>query len=232
VTRGLAPAIGLLLGLAPALAQAQTNIDEGKTPAQIYSSDCATCHKSSRGLAGGRGSLALRSFLAEHYTSSKDQAAALAAYVLGAGGGDNVPAQTHPPKPAENARLQPEEPKPRKKEKGAAPAAAKLQPPVNDEAKPDRDLGVSSVPSIVAEPSPGGSDRRPVADRHEPRAHRKEPESVPPPQPTAVLAEPAAPHESSAATVSSDVSPGRSAAVPASADTGNGSPVPRDNIPD
>lgn len=97
--RGIAPAIGLFVGLLPAMAQAQTNIDQGKSPAEVFANDCATCHKSARGLANGRGSSGLASFLVEHYTASKDQAASLAAYVMGAGGGEAAPA-THGPKPA------------------------------------------------------------------------------------------------------------------------------------
>src|ERR1700685_2109310 len=91
VIRGAIGAFAFLLGLFPALAHAQTNIDQGKSPAEIFSQDCATCHKSARGLANGRGNSGLASFLAELYTASKDQAAALAAYVMGAGGGDTVP---------------------------------------------------------------------------------------------------------------------------------------------
>src|SRR5580658_2000053 len=86
--RYFAGAAGLLAGLIPALCQAQTSIDQGKSPAEIFSNDCATCHKSARGLANGRGSSGLASFLVEHYTASKDQAASLAAYVMGAGGGE------------------------------------------------------------------------------------------------------------------------------------------------
>src|SRR5579884_70256 len=79
-------ALGVFAALAPVAAQAQTNIDEGKSPSQMYAEVCATCHKAPRGLANGRNSGALAGFLAEHYTSSRQQAAALAAYVLGAGG--------------------------------------------------------------------------------------------------------------------------------------------------
>src|SRR5580658_1796678 len=90
----LAPKIGLalalVLGLVPAIAQAQVNIDQGKPASEIFESDCATCHKTARGLANGKNSLMLSGFLREHYTASRDQAAALAAYVLGAGG--NAPA--------------------------------------------------------------------------------------------------------------------------------------------
>jgi hypothetical protein len=49
VFRRLATAIGLAAGLAaamfPMLARAQVNIDQGKSPAEIYTNDCATCHK-------------------------------------------------------------------------------------------------------------------------------------------------------------------------------------------
>ena len=47
--RRLAPTIGLAAGLAaamfPALARAQVNIDQGKSPAEIFANDCAACHK-------------------------------------------------------------------------------------------------------------------------------------------------------------------------------------------
>jgi mono/diheme cytochrome c family protein len=85
-------ATGLLIGLsgplAPRLAHAQINIDEGKTPAHIFTNDCSVCHKSSRGLAKGMDRAALSAFLAEHYTSNNDEAAAMAAYVLSGGGAE------------------------------------------------------------------------------------------------------------------------------------------------
>ena len=84
MTRRLAATIGLLAGLAPAWAYAQTNIDQGKTPAQIFASACAECHKATRALASGKNSATLTDFLQEHYTTSRGQAAALAAYVLSA----------------------------------------------------------------------------------------------------------------------------------------------------
>jgi len=117
VFRRIALAIGLFVGLVPALARAQTNIDQGKSPAEIFANDCATCHKSARGLAKGRASYELASFLVEHYTASKAQAAELAAYVLGAGGGEPA-AAARGPKPAAS----PEEPK---KPPGAIPTVAR-----------------------------------------------------------------------------------------------------------
>ena len=86
----LAPTIGLVAVLAPAMAHGQTNLDQGKSASQIFASACVECHKAPRGLAKGRNSAALTDFLREHYTTSRDQAAALAAYVLGGRGAEPV----------------------------------------------------------------------------------------------------------------------------------------------
>jgi hypothetical protein len=236
VSRRLVPMIGALLALAPAMAHAQTNIDEGKSPAQIFSSTCATCHKSTRGLAGGRGSLALKSYLAEHYTSSSDQAAALAAYVLGAGGGENVPAAEGRGPKVEHARLPTDEPSPpshptRQTKREEAPVTATPQPPPSEDAKPIQ-------PSIMQEPNSGAGDHRPAATRREvqpaiaTRGHQKQLDTSPPVgKPAAVVAEPAL-RETPTQEVNPEPSPGPSAAAPANADSGDGTPVPRDNIPD
>ena len=90
--RRRAPLLALLVVLAPPMVHAQVNIDQDKTPAHIYESDCAVCHKAIRGLANGRSRTALTSYLTEHYTSSDSEAAALAAYVLSGGGGVGRPA--------------------------------------------------------------------------------------------------------------------------------------------
>src|SRR5215467_14275488 len=62
-------------------AVAQESLDQGKTPAQLFVSDCSICHKSPQGLARGSGMLGLESFLREHYTASKETAAAVASYL-------------------------------------------------------------------------------------------------------------------------------------------------------
>ena len=60
VFRRLVPMIGLVAAwgivVAAAPAQAQVNIDQGKSPAEIFSGDCGTCHKTAKGLANGRNS--------------------------------------------------------------------------------------------------------------------------------------------------------------------------------
>jgi hypothetical protein len=110
VIRCFATMIGLLAGL-PAIVQAQTNLDQGKVPAQIFANHCAACHKPTRRLAHGMNGFALTEFLREHYTTSREQAAGLAAYVLRAGlseSGSEVrrgqkPEQAKPITPAEEA---------------------------------------------------------------------------------------------------------------------------------
>ena len=99
---GLAMALVLALVMVPG-ARAQTNIDRGKPPSELFANYCAVCHKTTRGLATGRNSLTLSLFLREHYATSREQAAALAAYVISAGG--NAPAPTKP------ERAKTEEPK-------------------------------------------------------------------------------------------------------------------------
>lgn len=93
--RRAVPVLTLLAASLPPAARAQVNIDQDKSPAHIYASDCAVCHKATRGLANGRSRTALTAYLAEHYTSSNSEAAALAAYVLSGGGGVGAPAAVH-----------------------------------------------------------------------------------------------------------------------------------------
>ena len=65
---------------APAPAQ---DFTAGKTPAQLFSSDCAECHRTPNGLARNRDVRTLAGFLREHYTTKSETAGALAAYVSG-----------------------------------------------------------------------------------------------------------------------------------------------------
>jgi hypothetical protein len=220
-------AIGLFAGLIPGLAHAQTSIDAGKSPGEIFQTVCTTCHKSARGLANGRGSSGLASFLAEHYTSGKDQAAQLAAYVMGAGGGEAAPAtaaQGRKPAPDSN-RTATEEPKPspQRQKPETSGASAKLQPPATEEPK----QRPGDVPSIVQE-----RGRKPASGRHDEPATASRGKPVPepeakqvPPEPAHAAAEPPKPPVQENA-------PGAAAAAPANADAGESAPVPRDNIPD
>jgi outer membrane biosynthesis protein TonB len=143
VFRRLMPVIGLVWVMAVAVVFAgptlsQTNIDQGKPASELFANYCAVCHKSTRGLANGRSSLTLSLFLREHYATSGQQAAALAAYVISAGG--NAPA-------AKPERAKSEEPKGQE---------AKGQETKGHETKPR----ATSAKSEPEKPAPGGQPER------------------------------------------------------------------------
>jgi hypothetical protein len=74
-------ATGALVLCAAVPAAAQGNLDEGKTAAQLFAADCANCHKSPQSVSSTRYLFGLESFLTQHYTSSRQSAAILAAYL-------------------------------------------------------------------------------------------------------------------------------------------------------
>jgi hypothetical protein len=120
---GVVSAVWLLAGPAAA----QENLDAGKSGAQLFKSNCAICHKSAQALnKSGGGLFGLDSFLREHYTSSRETAAAIAAYLNSVGG----PAEAQPPKKRVRTEKK-KEAKPDAKPSDAKPSDAK--PP---EAKP------------------------------------------------------------------------------------------------
>jgi hypothetical protein len=252
--------IGLLAALTPALAHAQTNLDQGKSAAQIFSFDCAECHKDSHALGKGKNPASLTDFLGEHYTTSRAQAAALAAYILGVRTIESrgAASQGHRERPVpEGAAATAEQPKPAKPqarqsdkpEPEGKPANAKLRRPAGQggEAKQEADRGERAG----ATPTPAKPEGRP--NEHGPasatRNHRKEPETPSSPQePPAVahavpsiIAEPApveAPSKETAPSQDAAPSSAPTEAAPASpansasGESGEEAPVPRDNIPD
>lgn len=61
------------------------DLDEGKSPQQMFSTSCVVCHQSPQGLAKGRGAGQLGSFLRQHYTTGTGQANILASYLTSSG---------------------------------------------------------------------------------------------------------------------------------------------------
>jgi hypothetical protein len=236
--------MGLVAGLFPAMAHAQTNIDEGKSPAQIFASDCSVCHKAPRGLAAGRTAGGIVDFLRQHYTTGREQAASLAAYILGAGGNERG-------KPAERASKPEESGKPGGKQARRPPKgedstgrAATLQSPKEEEEGRPADEPVSEEPTRPGE-KPAARGRKPTASikrgRHpvpsEPAPTREAPTAVvnaPPvvePAPPAPVPEPSRPP--APAVVSPPAPAPATAAAPGPpSEPGEATSVPRDDIPD
>jgi len=221
VNRGFALTIGLLAALVPAMARAQTNIDQGKSASQLFGNSCAECHKAPHALAKGKSAATVAEFLSQHYTTGRDQAAALAVYVVS--GRDTVAA------PAPGRRL--------------APGASAQKPPKPEE-KPTANANLRRPGS---EPASGGSMMNPIV-RSEPTqrdnkaaAHNRRPGTPETEEPAAAVAH--APSEATPETPraepaaqeppTSAVAPSAAAPMPAEAPaSGLGEAVSRDNIPD
>ena len=230
----LAPTIGLVAMLAPPVAHGQTNLDQGKSASQIFAAACAECHKAPRGLAKGRNSAALADFLREHYTTSRDQAAALAAYVLGgrgtepAGGTAQGKGQKPAAERAERGSPSGEEPKPSKRQARQSKPEDATRTEAKSDAKPEVKPDIELVPG---ERPPTAATR---GRRKEPRTPQSpvEPAGVAP-APAAVVIEPApstppSPEASPAATPTATPEP----SAPGDAASGDSGSVPRDDIPD
>jgi outer membrane biosynthesis protein TonB len=72
---------GFALAFTAGRATAQDNFDANKSPAQLFANDCSGCHKSAVGLVKSPGLFGLESYLREHYTASRQAAAAIAGYL-------------------------------------------------------------------------------------------------------------------------------------------------------
>ena len=144
--------IGIALSAGAASVQAQSNLDAGKSPAQIFSDTCNACHRSPREIK--RTSPA---FLREHYTTGLREATAMAAYLANVGSDPQAVQQRRPPvmgagqaPPAETATAR-------------TPATA---PPATDPSKSDTQTALpaasGSVPAEPAKPeATGARSRRP-----------------------------------------------------------------------
>src|SRR3954470_14158147 len=84
--------LSVVLCVCSVAAQAQSNLDAGKSAAQIFSDTCNACHRSPREVR--RTSPA---FLREHYTTGTREAAAMAAYLASVGSDARAVQQRKPP---------------------------------------------------------------------------------------------------------------------------------------
>jgi hypothetical protein len=155
--------LGAGLAVATVPAQAQSNIDAGKSPAQIFSDTCNACHRSPRELKPTNAG-----FLREHYTAGAREAAAMAAYVAAVGSDPQAVRQRRPPAMGAGQAPPPAPPA------AAAAAAAGQTPgadngvrppqsiPSNEQAKPgDAQAALPAAPSRRSDQakSPQGQTR-------------------------------------------------------------------------
>jgi hypothetical protein len=236
VNRGLALTIGLLAMLAPAGARAQTNLDRGKSASQLFAGSCIECHKAPQSLAKGKSAATIAEFLGEHYTTGRDQAAALAAYVVS--GRDTVASPVPGRRPAVGGTATQKPP--------SAPDATAN---ANINAKPRRSseeatTSGGSMMNPVVRPEPGVQNKPQPATAT--RTRRKEPGAVDAPQEPAAVAhapgetapeaarqEPATQEPPTSTVTPTAAAPAAAEPMPAEAPaTESGETGTRDNIPD
>jgi hypothetical protein len=82
-SHGIRLAIGSLALCFANSAGAQGNLEQGKTAAQLYAANCASCHKSPKSVTKATGIFGLENFLRGHYTPSSQSAATIADYLNG-----------------------------------------------------------------------------------------------------------------------------------------------------
>jgi hypothetical protein len=148
IIRGVGLSVAVWL-LAAGAALAQENLNAGKTPAELYASDCAICHKSPQGLASKAGIFGLENFLREHYTSSRESAAKISAYVESI---DREPthqnARSRPSKAARHkAKLALPPPRPSAANSSAKPPEGKTSAPKSAKTKPEEHKASESKPA-------------------------------------------------------------------------------------
>jgi hypothetical protein len=110
------------------------DLNEGKTPAELFQAGCSVCHQSPGGLAKGRREGELTSFLRQHYSSSVQHAGTLASFLVSrAGPATAAPTRQAPvDRPPASVGRRPTEEE-RKPQEAARPAerepASKRKPP-------------------------------------------------------------------------------------------------------
>ena len=78
----------LIGGFAADPACAAQNLEAGKSPSQIFAGTCTACHKGPRGLLRTVPAGSLPGFLRQHYTTSRDMASLLSAFLVSNGAAD------------------------------------------------------------------------------------------------------------------------------------------------
>ncbi|MGE3150960.1 MAG: hypothetical protein AB7K04_18080 [Pseudorhodoplanes sp.] len=179
----------LLLGLAAAHAQtllptdAPTDLNEGKTPAQLFQGDCSVCHAKPQGLAKDRNPRSLVGFLRQHYTSSVQSADAIAGYLLSAGPGT--------PPPVASGRRGRDQMTPGADRPALSPASRRAAPEGADgPAHPQRRRGGEASAPSGSEPRPPRRVPDHAGPRPEQPAGARRPAAEPPKPATASVPEP------------------------------------------
>lgn len=158
-SRRMAPwFIAVAAGLSTVAAEAQSNLDAGKSAAQIFANTCQTCHRAPRELKRSS-----EGFLRSHYTTSRDEAAAMASYLAGIGTDPRAVEQRRPPgsspkqgPASDNARAAPPADNGARTSRAVPPADDQGKPSPARDSKARRQATTSEAnkPAVVPAPEP------------------------------------------------------------------------------
>jgi hypothetical protein len=143
---------GVIASFAAAPANAQINMDSGKSAAQIFATTCAACHRSAREIRPTSAS-----FLREHYTAGRSEAAAMAAYLAAVGSDPNAVKQRPRPALGVGPAAQPERTANGDRSKETQAAARRPRRPADSfevSKLPDADLTETTEAAVPPPPPP------------------------------------------------------------------------------
>lgn len=171
--------LGFAVGLTAMPAFAQSNLDAGKSPAQIFAHTCNACHRSPREIKR-----TTAAFMREHYTTGMQEATTMAAY-LNSVGTDPKAVETRR-KPVLGAGREP----PPSEQKPGEQKSTEQKPA---EQKPGESQQAAVVPAANGKPAANGRVRRPAesfeADSTLAASFMADqPPTAPPPAPAAIPA--------------------------------------------
>lgn len=182
--------LGAMLALGSGAAAQAENLDAGKSAAALFAATCQTCHSSPRGLAKDRGSGGLESYLQEHYTSSPQSAAALAAYLIANPGNPRAkqaPVARNPAAPEEGSSKQGEA------KQGEAKTERQTRAPHSTTMRPDSMIEPEQKRANTESPKAHGKRQQTKQEAPgAPAASSAEPPAAASAQPAAPAAAPAA----------------------------------------
>jgi hypothetical protein len=191
LSRALSLAAASLVGCLVATASHAQNLEAGKSPVQIFNSNCTACHRSAKGLLKTVAPSSLPGFLRQHYTTGSEMAQMLSGFLMsnGAGAADaRVGTTKRGGKPETSSNLRPDAPigsaapdagqgKDQGKDKEQA-ARPERKPRAAATAKPDAD----GIPGEGVQTPSGRKLRQPKPDI------AARPEGAQPPAETGVVA--------------------------------------------
>lgn len=151
----------VMLSILVAAPQAQAqNLEAGKSPSQIFSNNCSACHRSQRGLLKTVPPGSLDGFLREHYTTSKNMAQMMSAYLLSNGATDPRGAGGRLTKQGQDAK-----------------SGGQSEPAAEQPVRTKRNRAEQQQPQQQAAPGPDGqplvADEKPLTKRQKQKLDKK-----------------------------------------------------------